>query len=126
VNRRGAGAGLNPVGTARCGARDLRPPQQLEGDLAMAPDLARNECASSPAWGSTPPPSAWRVNAEWSAARSESAAVPRGAEDRALRSPQFSGTSSGSWVPARLLRGELRQGEAGSTPARSAAHHCCS
>lgn len=41
----------------------------------------------------------------------------------ALRSP---GTSSGSWVPARLLRGELLQGEAGSTPARSAAHHCCS
>ena len=40
----------------------------------------------------------------------------------ALRCP---GTSSGSWVPARLLRGELLQGEAGSTPARSA-HHCCS
>jgi len=100
VNRRGAGAGLNPVGTARCGARDLRPPlhrehagghlrAQLEGDLAMEPDLIRNECASSRAWGSSPPPSAWRVNAEWSAARLESAAVPRGAEDRALRSPLF-------------------------------------
>ncbi len=60
---------------------------QLEGDLAMEPDLARNECASSPAWGSSPPPSAWSVNAEWSAARVESVAVPRGAEDRALRAP---------------------------------------
>ena len=30
MNRRGAGAGLNPVGTARCGARDLRPPHHRE------------------------------------------------------------------------------------------------
>ena len=44
--------------------------------------------ASSSAWGSSPPPSAWRVNAGWSAARLESGAVPREAEDRALRSPQ--------------------------------------
>ncbi len=94
-------------------------PAHLEGDLGMEPDLIRNECESSPAWGSSPPPSAWRANADWSAARLESGVVPRGAEDRALRSPLF-GTSSGSWVPARLLRGELLQGEAGSTPARSA------
>jgi hypothetical protein len=81
---------LEPGGhRPRCGARDLRPPQQhhLEGDLAMEPDLIRNECASSPAWGSSPPPSAWRVNAGWSAARLESGAVPQGAGDRALRSP---------------------------------------
>jgi len=109
VNRWGTGAGLNPVGTRRCGVRDLRPPCDfLEGELAMAPDLIRSEWASSRAWGSIPPPSAleserWLVGG------------PRGKRRSPARGwgscPPLSapGTSSGSWVPARLLRGELRK-----------------
>ena len=69
----------------------------------MEPDLIQNECASSPAWRRRASSgrtfvhhdcgfesSAFRMESErWSAARLERGAVPRGAEDRALRFPLY-------------------------------------